>query len=380
MEKAGRVGIGRIVLSSRERAVMVEPRGGGMLMRMLRGEEEVRKADFGDADGHADPDMVAVAETIIERRAGEFDPSAFRDRYQDALRELVESKVKGKPIKRKSAERAAQGGRPDGGAEAQPRRRSESKPAPRSKEADRRQAHLLLPVEGGKGERRARGEDRRPSRGRHRPRAEKGVVSDGKLDTYRHKRDFTKTAEPSGDRATVAPSNRLRFVDPEARRARLHYDLRLELDGVFKSWAVTRGPSLDPARQAPGGRGRGPSARLRRFRGHDPQGPIWRRHGPALGPRLLGAGGRRSAEAALAKGELKFRSTASGCMAAGCWCGMKHDRTRGKRTNWLLIKHRDAPRGTATATRCWKRTARSLPAGRWRRSRPARDAAPSRFC
>jgi len=150
MEKAGRVGIGRIVLSSRERAVMVEPRGGGMLMRMLRGEEEVRKADFGDADGHADPDMVAVAETIIERRAGEFDPSAFRDRYQDALRELVESKVKGKPIKRKSAEAPP---KVVDLMEALKRSlaQSKSKPAPRSKEADRRQAHLLLPVEGGKG-------------------------------------------------------------------------------------------------------------------------------------------------------------------------------------------------------------------------------------
>jgi DNA ligase D-like protein (predicted 3'-phosphoesterase) len=66
------------------------------------------------------------------------------------------------------------------------------------------------------------------------------------LATYRKKRDFSKTAEPSGELA-VAPSKRLRFVVQKHAARRLHYDLRLELDGVFKSWAVTRGPSDDPA-------------------------------------------------------------------------------------------------------------------------------------
>ena len=65
------------------------------------------------------------------------------------------------------------------------------------------------------------------------------------LAIYRKKRDFEKTAEPSGE-AAVAPSKRRRFVIQKHDATQLHYDLRLEFDGVFKSWAVARGPSLDP--------------------------------------------------------------------------------------------------------------------------------------
>src|SRR5277367_6301848 len=67
-----------------------------------------------------------------------------------------------------------------------------------------------------------------------------------KLTAYRAKRDFSQTREPSGE-APAKPALRLRFVIQKHDATRLHYDLRLEAGGVFKSWAVTRGPSLDPA-------------------------------------------------------------------------------------------------------------------------------------
>lgn len=65
------------------------------------------------------------------------------------------------------------------------------------------------------------------------------------LSLYRQKRDFAKTAEPRGS-AKVTTAEYPRFVIQKHAATRLHYDLRLEVDGVFKSWAVTKGFSLDP--------------------------------------------------------------------------------------------------------------------------------------
>ena len=181
MEETGRLGIGRIVLSSRERMVLVEPHGGGMLMRTLRSADEVRQPEFGMVDGDADPDMVAVAKTIIERAAGEFEPDEFRDRYQEALRELVESKAEGKSPSRKQRTEAPQvidlrealmrSLREAGGADAKPARKGKAK-AP-----DRRQAAMLLPMEGGKGRTKEEAPAKEaPARGKSRPPAPKAVA------------------------------------------------------------------------------------------------------------------------------------------------------------------------------------------------------------
>src|SRR5919205_1405702 len=68
------------------------------------------------------------------------------------------------------------------------------------------------------------------------------------LAEYRRKRDFSRTKEPSGEQPVApAKAGRLRFVVQKHAASHLHFDLRLELDGVMKSWAVHKGPSLDPA-------------------------------------------------------------------------------------------------------------------------------------
>jgi bifunctional non-homologous end joining protein LigD len=161
------------------------------------------------------------------------------------------------------------------------------------------------------------------------------------LATYRKKRDFSKTAEPSGERA-VAPSGRLRFVVQKHAARRLHYDLRLELDGVFKSWAVTRGPSDDPADKRLAVEVEDHPLDYGDFEGTIPAGEygggtvqLWDRG-------YWIPEGSKSPEEALRAGDLKF--TLEGKRLHGSWVlvRMRNDRTGGKRTNWLLIKHRDA--------------------------------------
>jgi DNA end-binding protein Ku len=99
MAEAGMAGLGRLTMSRRERMVLVEPRGAGMALITLRAAEEVRAAEFGHYAGEVDAEAVAIATMIINRKTGTFDPTTFRDRYQDALRELIEAKIKGLPIK-----------------------------------------------------------------------------------------------------------------------------------------------------------------------------------------------------------------------------------------------------------------------------------------
>jgi bifunctional non-homologous end joining protein LigD len=161
-----------------------------------------------------------------------------------------------------------------------------------------------------------------------------------KLSRYRAKRDFDVTPEPSG-RRHVAKSARLRFVIQKHAARRLHYDLRLELDGVFKSWAVTRGPSLDPVDKRLAVEVEDHPLDYGDFEGTIPRGEygggtvqLWDRG-------YWSPEGDQRPEQALRRGELKF--TLEGERLHGSWVlvRMRNDRYGGKRTNWLLIKHRD---------------------------------------
>src|SRR5690348_5157288 len=160
-----------------------------------------------------------------------------------------------------------------------------------------------------------------------------------KLATYRAKRDFNLTAEPAGSGA-VAPSAYPRFVVQKHAARRLHYDLRLELDGVLKSWAVTRGPSLDPGDKRLAVEVEDHPLEYGDFEGVIPQGQygggtvqIWDRG--YWEPQVKGA-----PEQALAAGELKL--VMAGEKLRGGWVLVRlRDSRSGKRPSWLLIKHRD---------------------------------------
>ena len=86
-------------MSTRERILALEPRGKGILAYTIRTDAEVRKADeiFGGiTDADPDEGMIAIAERIIEQREGPFDPSQFVDRYEQALKALIEEKQRGR--------------------------------------------------------------------------------------------------------------------------------------------------------------------------------------------------------------------------------------------------------------------------------------------
>ncbi|MDP3495834.1 MAG: Ku protein [Hyphomonadaceae bacterium] len=103
LEKSGQIALGRVVIGTRERILALEPRDKGILAYTIRTDAEVRKPDeiFGGiSDKVADPAMIAIAEKIIEQQEGPFDPSQFVDRYEEALKALIEDKKKGhKPAK-----------------------------------------------------------------------------------------------------------------------------------------------------------------------------------------------------------------------------------------------------------------------------------------
>src|SRR5262245_674063 len=101
MAKQNKVAIGRLVMNTRERVCAIEIEEDGLVLTTLRTAEEVRSLkDIGGPElPKPDAQMLQIAEKIVEQQSGEFDPSEFNDRYEDALRALIEEKRKGKPIK-----------------------------------------------------------------------------------------------------------------------------------------------------------------------------------------------------------------------------------------------------------------------------------------
>src|SRR3569833_3922362 len=154
------------------------------------------------------------------------------------------------------------------------------------------------------------------------------------LARYRAKRDLTKTDEPAGI-SKVKAAKGLRFVIQKHAASHLHYDLRLELDGVFKSWAVTKGPSLDPRDRRLAVEVEDHPLDYGDFEGTIPKGHygggtvmVWDR----------GFWYSDNPEAGIKKGDLKFALEGEKLHGEWVLVRMRLDRSGGKRTNWLLIK------------------------------------------
>lgn len=162
-----------------------------------------------------------------------------------------------------------------------------------------------------------------------------------KLSQYRARRDFTRTQEPIGKAGVAACADYPRFVVQKHDARQLHYDLRLEVDGVLKSWAVTRGPSLDPAEKRLAVEVEDHPLDYGDFEGTIPKGEygggtvmVWDRG-------FWMPEGDIPADEALRRGELKFLLAGSKLEGGWVLVRMKVDRTGQGRVNWLLIKHRD---------------------------------------
>jgi DNA end-binding protein Ku len=153
MKKSGQIALGRVVLSTRERILALEPRDNGILAYSLRTDDEVRKATeiFGSiSDAKPDAGMIDIAEKIIAQKEGPFDPSKFVDRYEEALKNLIAEKQKGHKavaaeepddtnvIDLMAALRASLGGKAAKGAA--PAKQEKAKSASKAKAAPRRKA------------------------------------------------------------------------------------------------------------------------------------------------------------------------------------------------------------------------------------------------
>ena len=159
------------------------------------------------------------------------------------------------------------------------------------------------------------------------------------LERYRVMRDFNKTKEPAGGRRSTLPESALPFVIQKHAATRLHYDFRLGWNGVLKSWAVTKGPSYDPADRRLAVQVEDHPMEYGGFEGTIPKGQY------GGGTVMVWDFGTwkplDDVDRGLASGHLKFEI--NGKKLHGRWAlvRMHGPRERPDKPNWLLIKDRD---------------------------------------
>ncbi len=157
------------------------------------------------------------------------------------------------------------------------------------------------------------------------------------LEEYKRKRDFKQTPEPP---PKVGKPGQRRFVVQKHRATRLHYDFRLEMEGVLKSWAVPKGPSLDPADKRLAMQVEDHPVSYFDFEGTIPAGNY------GAGTVMVWDVGTweplGNASETLRKGDLKFSLNGKKLKGEFALVHIKSRRPDSKGTEWLLIKHRDA--------------------------------------
>jgi len=176
------------------------------------------------------------------------------------------------------------------------------------------------------------------------------------LAEYRSKRDFSRTAEPSGNERRPPKSTRrrrpgtLRFVIQKHAASHLHFDLRLEIDGVMKSWAVPKGPSADPAVKRLAMQVEDHPIAYNSFEGTIPAGEygggtvmLWDTGTYTPEASTGDRDDNATAHAGYERGDLKV--VFHGQRMRGSWVLVRTKRPAGgsdsERPSWLLIKHRD---------------------------------------
>jgi len=171
------------------------------------------------------------------------------------------------------------------------------------------------------------------------------------LEEYKRKRRFEATPEPP---AKVEKKSSHRFVVQKHDATRLHYDFRLELDGVLKSWAVPKGPSLDPSDKRLAMQVEDHPVSYFDFEGTIPEGNYgagsvivwdvgtWQPLSPVAVDGKYSPGTDAEAMAMLAKGDLKFRLDGKRLKGDFAIVHIKARRSGSKGNEWLLIKKHDA--------------------------------------
>src|SRR5687767_2946859 len=176
------------------------------------------------------------------------------------------------------------------------------------------------------------------------------ALARAQLAEYRKKRDFTKTAEPSGDAPALKAGGRLRFVIQKHAASHLHFDLRLELDGVMKSWAVPKGPSLDPSMKRLAMQVEDHPIDYNTFEGTIPKGEygggtvmLWDRGTYTSDVAASPDEEEEAIRDGLKRGDLKITFHGERLHGSFALIRMKfaRDGSSSAKPQWLLIKHRD---------------------------------------